>query len=584
MYFYRNIHSDMDRHPYVFRSDPTNPPSLYHLSAARLLARYNPREAVITRRRFPKLDTKITLVKAKRQLTKYFGLLNDLIKADLLELLFNYKWDSYRQKHRTILDKDMIENNICCTYPEECSGRHNLDLQVSSLEQVLVWQILVGKTPHHLNMLHWLDQYHSSMMVQEMMITGILSNLSSITGTQADISRQNITRDVERELVKNIKMVANVQQVQFFGTYRGCNAPTWSTLLTSMPRLQSLELHFWTGECFFDIIKDTCEGLRELILYRQRQGRATKDYEKLPGLVSSLAGSLRVLIIDSVDVNIPAKVAKELQRSVSECQHLECLKLESEESPWVHFLNSRYKISTKVLLLTIRKSYEYLAIMRNVNRCVEDEVKIQLTFDTYVDIDNHKHAFFSHGPIIGGGENTVAQSTKDFEQKEVCASFHKLMAEFGPKVVELHCETDIRPEYLAILFPNLESLELFARASRKVEIDDRFSREKANIWKKMTKFTMEVDPGFTSSCNEFLLVHILSDILSFAPNIKSVKVLASQTGVKVAEFSLLLALKKLRENVTKLEEVVFLSPYKMHGQGITHQLAMWFITNCPKLR
>ena len=177
----------MDRHPYVFRADPTNPPSLYQVAAARLLARYNPREAVVTRRKFPKLDTKIAFQRAKRQLTKYFGLLNDLIKADLLELLFNYKWDSYRQKHRTILDKEMIDNEICCTYPEECSGSHNLDLQVSNLEQVLVWQILVGRSPTHLNMLHWMDQYHSSMMVQEMMLTGILSNFAAITGSQVTI-------------------------------------------------------------------------------------------------------------------------------------------------------------------------------------------------------------------------------------------------------------------------------------------------------------------------------------------------------------------------------------------------------------
>ena len=300
--------------------------------------------------------------------------------------------------------------------------------------------------------------------------------------------------------------------------------------------------------------------------------------------MSGLASSLRVLIIDSVDVNIPAKVAKELQRSVSQCQHLECLKLEAEESPWVHFINSRYKISTKMLLLTIRKSHEYLTIIRNVNRCVEEGVDIHLTFDTYVDIDNHKHAFFSHGPIIGGGENTVAQSTREFEQRELCVSFHKLMAEFGPKVTELHCETDIRPEYLALLFPNLETLEMFARASRKVEVDARFSRDKARIWQKLTKFTMEVDPGFTSACNEFLLVHILSDILGYAPSIRSFKVLASQTGLKVSEYSLILALNKVRENATRLEEVVFLSPYKMHGQGITDKLASWFITNCPKLR
>ena len=448
----------------------------------------------------------------------------------------------------------------------------------------MVWRILVGKTATSLNMLHFLDQYHNSMMVQEMMITGILSSLASITGSADIRTRYNLIRDVERDLVRQPKLVAGVQQLQVFGTYRGCNAVTWAALLPAMPRLQSLELHFWTGECFFDVIADTCLGLRELILFRQRQGRATKDYEKLPRLVTSLSDSLRVLIIDSVDVNIPQKVAKELQRAVSQCHHLECLKLEAEESPFVHFVNSRYKISTKILLMSIRRSYEYLTIMRNVNRCCNPDVNIHLTYDTYVDIDNHKHAFFSHGPIVGGGENTVAQSTRDFEQKEVGGNFYKVMAEFGPKVTQLHCETDIRPEYLAIMFPNLETLELFSRASRRVEVDTRFPRAKARIWQKLTKFTMEVDPGFTSSCNEFLLVHILGDVLSFAANIRAVKVLASQTGLKVAEFSLLLELNKVKTNVCLLEEAVFLSPYKMHGQGITHQLAMWFITNCPNLR
>ena len=95
---------------------------------------------------------------------------------------------------------------------------------------------------------------------------------------------------------------------------------------------------------------------------------------------------------------------------------------------------------------------------------------------------------------------------------------------------------------------------------------------------------MEVDPGFTSACNEFHLVHILSDLFNYANNIKTVKILASQTGLKVAEFSLLLELNKVKDNLAHLEEVVFLSPYKMHGQGITHQVAMWLVRNCPQLR
>ena len=60
---------------------------------------------------FPKLTRKADLEKAKKQLTKYFSVLNDLIKADLLEILFNCRWESYRQKHRTILDKDMLDND-----------------------------------------------------------------------------------------------------------------------------------------------------------------------------------------------------------------------------------------------------------------------------------------------------------------------------------------------------------------------------------------------------------------------------------------------------------------------------------------
>ena len=199
---------------------------------------------------------------------------------------------------------------------------------------------------------------------------------------------------MENDLVKNTKIVSNIQQVQFFGNYRGTNAPTWDILLRSMSRLQSLELHFWSGELFFDIIAENCLGLRELILYRLRQGRATKDLDKLPNLVSLLADTLKVLIIDSVDVNFSEKTAKSLQKSVSQCKYLECLKLDAEESPFVHFVNSRYKIQTKLLLVTIRRSYKYLSVIRNINRCCNSDVNIHLTFDTYVDIDNHKHAFF----------------------------------------------------------------------------------------------------------------------------------------------------------------------------------------------
>ena len=190
---------------------------------------------------------------------------------------------------------------------------------------------------------------------------------------------------------------------------------------------------------------------------------------------------------------------------------------------------------------------------------------------------------FSQGPITGGGENTVAQSTRDFENSEVNSNFYKLMTEFGTKVTSLHCETDIRPEYIASLFPNLESLEMFSRASRRVPMDSKFSIT-PNTWRKLSTFTMEVDPGFSSACTEYLLVHILGDILNTASNLSSIKVIASQTGLKVSEFSLMLELNKAKNNVKKLREIVFLSPYRLQNQGISSQLATWFLSNCPNLQ
>jgi len=95
---------------------------------------------------------------------------------------------------------------------------------------------------------------------------------------------------------------------------------------------------------------------------------------------------------------------------------------------------------------------------------------------------------------------------------------------------------------------------------------------------------MEVDPGFSSACTEYLLVHILGDVLSTAHNLTHIKVLASQTGLKVSEFSLMLELNKVKNNVRKMREIVFLSPYRMQSQGISCQLATWFLSNCPELK
>ena len=74
---------------------------------------------------------------------------------------------------------------------------------------------------------------------------------------------------------------------------------------------------------------------------------------------------------------------------------------------------------------------------------------------------------------MGGGENTVSHATRTFEAEEATGTFYKGMVEFGPKVRRLSADTDIRPEYFQYLFPNIESLEMFARASRRVPLDPR---------------------------------------------------------------------------------------------------------------
>jgi len=539
-----------------------------------LVRRYSPKP-IFARKGYQRLSTKAGLERARRQLARYFGLLNPQIKGDLLQHLFNYRWDTYRQRHRTTLDKEMFDNEVCCTYPEECSGKHNWDLLVSNMEFIMVWKILVGKSATSLNLLPFLDQYHNSIMVQDMMFPQ-----GPPKGIGWD-TKLNLYRDIEAELLKDTKVVANIKQLQFFATYRGFNHQAWSILLASMGRLQSLELHFWIGDNFFDTIRENCTQLRELILFRQRQGRASKDLEALPPLVHRLQDSLRVLIIDSVDTLFSQKVSKDLQKAVSGIKNLECLKLEADESPYVHWTNSRYRVTTKLLQMSLRKSFQYTTIVRNINRCFNEDLKIELHFDTYVDIDNHKHAFFSEGPVTGGGENTVAQSTKDFEAREVGATFFRQFSEFGPRVVSLTVETDLRPNYFVALFPNVEEVEMFVRASRHIGKDQKFTNKE---WRRLTRFVMEVDPGFSSACTEYLLVHILGDLLTAAGNLTHLKVLASQTGLKVSDFALMLELNKRTDQVAHLKEVVFLSPYRMQQGGLSHRLATWFLNHCPNLQ
>ncbi len=54
----------------------------------------------------------------------------------------------------------------------------------------------------------------------------------------------------------------------------------------------------------------------------------------------------------------------------------------------------RYRVTTKKLMMTLRKSFKYKTVVRNVNRAFNSDVNIELFYDTYVDVENHKHAFF----------------------------------------------------------------------------------------------------------------------------------------------------------------------------------------------
>jgi hypothetical protein len=58
------------------------------------------------------------------------------------------------------------------------------------------------------------------------------------------------------------------------------------------------------------------------------------------------------------------------------------------------YLYCRYRVTTKKLMMTLRKSFKYKTVVRNVNRAFNSDVNIELFYDTYVDVENHKHAFF----------------------------------------------------------------------------------------------------------------------------------------------------------------------------------------------
>jgi len=553
------------RRPYRFVRSRVPPPSLYSQAMARLLARHTTAGDV------PRLANKRDLERARRQLTAYLGQLPQPVREDIVRHL--YKCLTYRQASRTSLDRGMYDNDLCCTYPDECSGKHDTDFVIAKQEAVVLWKILLGKTTTSLNLLPFMEFYHQNPLADDWF---------QATARILEMSRDNQVKMVETELFKNPKMVQSVQQVKFLGTYRSHNLVTWATLLPAMQNLQSIELHFWSCENYIELIKNYCHDIRELILSRQKGGRSFKEteFKDLPELVRNFQHSLRVLIVESGSVVFDQKIARSLQKALSETSQLELLKLEAEESPYLHWVNSRYQVRTTALAMTLRRSSKYLEVVRNVNRCFDSNMAIDLHYDTYVDVDRHKHAFFSQGPIVGGGENTVSQSTRDFEAGEVGTKFWRLMTEFGPRVRHLSAETDIRPEYFQLLFPNMESLEMFARASRKVPTDTRFVRRDNT---RLKRLVMEADPAFSSINVDQLLLHVLGDVLAGAPAIEAVKILAAQSGLRVSEYSLLLRLNDCRSHLSRLSTVEFVSPYCISNNGLSANIAKWFLENCPSL-
>jgi len=549
------------RRPYKFQSAASPPASLYMLAINKVLARYN---TGCSHNKCPLKwlkTSKKDLAKQRRQLSSYLGHLPDPIKADLMKVVFNDRIHTYRQAMQTTLDRGMYDNEICCTYPDECSSKHEPEFNISDEENVLLWKILQGKQSTELNLLPFMELQPKIL----------------------DICRDNQIKMIEAEICKSPKMVLNVQTLKFVGTYRNYNLGMWSRLLPTMVHLQSIELHYWSCDAFLFLIQTCCKNLKEIILTRQKcssLGRPGRALENLPSLVTAFQHSLKVLIVDVGSSCFDPSMVTRLHKSLANVENLECLKLEARESPYLHWNNCRYQVSTKLLIMTLRRSARYLDVVRNVNRCFSSTVKINLHYDTYVDIDTHKHAFFSQGPIVGGGENTVSQSTRDFESGEVCTKFWRLMSEFGGKVCNLSAETDIRPQYFQLLFPNMESMELFSRASRKVPYDPRFSLRDVSLLKRLV---MEADPAFSAVSVDQLLLHVLGDVFSAAPALETVKVLAAQSGLQSSEYSFLLRLNETKHNLQQLTTVEFVSPFCISNNGLTSAVAKWFVANCPKL-
>jgi len=564
------VNRPIQSRPYCFRKCRDPPTTLYMLSMKVVLRRYLYTEETVKKPlNYPSLRNK----SSKRQMERYLSVLPSHLKSDILTNLFSGgNWYSYRQAQKTMLDRQMFDNNLCCTYPEECPGLHESSFRVNKEDLVAIWRILQGTQSTTLDLLPFMENYNESYLWED--------NMFNLSTTTRDIFRNNQLRAIESSLTQSQKILANIQKVLLIGTFRELNAPLWAKLLPTMLYLQSIELHFWAAEHFFKIIHDLDVELKELILCRQRKSMLTKDIDLIPKIITKFKSSLRIFILDSKDQPFTEKLSKDIQRAISKCENLECLKIESCESPYLHWCNSRYRIKTKKLIMSLRRSDNYRTVIRNINRCFNSDVNIDLFYDTYVDIDNHKHSFFSNHSVLGGGENTVSISTRTFEALELHGDFYKLMSEFGVKVKRLSAETDIRPEYFMYQFPNLEYLELFARASRKVPVDTRFIERP---WRNLKDFAMEVDPGFSSLTVEGLLIHVLGDIFTYTNQLETLKIHSNQSGIKVSETSLLVKLNQVRSHMNHLKSIEFLSPFCMSNSGLTSKLADFFLSSCPNL-
>lgn len=130
--------------------------------------------------------------------------------------------------------------------------------------------------------------------------------------------------------------------------------------------------------------------------------------------------------------------------------------------------------------MTLRRSSKYKTIVRNINRCF-NPMWSSTCSRSYVDVDNHKHAFTNGPHCWWRRKHRVPGHPKLEARRLVCP--YKLMSEFGVKVGRLSVETDIRPEYFQCMFPNIEYLEMFAR-QQKGSMDSGSRCRRGRSWRE----------------------------------------------------------------------------------------------------